>query len=44
LVKNGIPLEVAFSLDDEKRAAMSIVFSEFEGTPFNWNTLEFEKP
>ena len=43
LVKNGIPFDVAFSVDDTKCTAWSIAFYEFEsGKAYNWTTLEFE--
>ncbi|MDE2354945.1 MAG: hypothetical protein KGL17_07980 [Betaproteobacteria bacterium] len=42
LVKNGIPFDVAFGLDDVTRAAWCIVFSEQGGAKFNWRTMEFE--
>ena len=44
LVKNGVPFDVAFSLDDVTRAAWSIVFSQMEGHKFNWSTMRFEEP
>jgi hypothetical protein len=43
LVKNGIPFDVAFSLDDVTRAAWCIVYSEMEGNQFNWDTMTWEK-
>jgi hypothetical protein len=43
LVKNGIPFDVAFNLDDATRAAWSIIFSEFEGAQFNWQDMRFEE-
>ena len=43
-MKNGIPFDVAFSLDDVKRAAFSIIFSEMEGHKFNWDALDWEDP
>lgn len=42
-MRNGIPFDVAFQLDDVTRAAWSIVFSEMEGNKFNFNTMEFEE-
>lgn len=45
LVKNGIPFDVAFGLDDTKRTAWSIAFSEFEsGKVFNWHTMKWDNP
>jgi hypothetical protein len=43
LVRNGIPFDVAFGVDDVTRAAWSIVFSEMEGNTFDWNRMEFFK-
>ena len=44
LVKNGVPFDVAFGMDDIKRTAFCIVMSEMEGSRFNWNTMQFEEP
>jgi hypothetical protein len=45
LVRNGIPFDVAFGVDDAKRTAWAITFSEFEsGKTFNWHSMEFEDP
>jgi hypothetical protein len=41
-VRNGIPFDVAFSIDDVTRAAWSIVFSEMEGNVFDWSTMRFK--
>jgi hypothetical protein len=41
-VKNGVPFDVAFQLNDVTRSAWSIMFSEMEGAKFNLNTMEFE--
>jgi hypothetical protein len=43
LIKNGIPFDVAFSLDDVTRAAWSIVFSEMEGAKFDWHAMKFKE-
>lgn len=44
LVRNGIPFDIAFGLDEKKRTAWAIVFSEFEsGKTYNWNTMDFEE-
>jgi hypothetical protein len=42
-VKNGVPFDLAFSLDDVTRAAFCIKFSEFEGNKFDYNRMEFVK-
>ncbi len=44
LVKNGVPFDVAFGVDDVTRAAWSIIFSEMEGAKFNTRTMQFEDP
>jgi hypothetical protein len=44
LVKNGIPFDVAFQLDDLTRTAWSIVFSEMAGNQFDWNSMKFVEP
>jgi len=42
-VRNGIPFDVAFSIDDVTRAAWCIVFSEMEGNVFDWNAMRFKE-
>ncbi len=52
-MRNGVPFHVAFglssrhaealALDRTERAAMSVIFSEFEGNKFNWELMEFEE-
>ena len=43
-MKNGVPYDVAFSLDDVFRCGMSIIFSEFEtGRAFNFRTMKFDE-
>jgi len=43
-VKNGVPFDVAFQLDDITRSAWSIILSELEsGKRFNFNTEAFEE-
>lgn len=44
LIKNGIPFDVAFLLDDRTRTAWAIIFSEMAGNKFNWDRMEFEDP
>ena len=43
LVRNGIPFDVAFGVDDVTRAAWCIVFSEMEGNRFDWSRMQFEE-
>lgn len=42
LVKNGIPFDVAFSVDEITRAAWCIQLLEMEGNKFNWDMMKFE--
>lgn len=42
LVKNGVPFDTAFALDDITRAAFSIVFAEFEGQEFDRKTFRYK--
>jgi len=44
LVHNGVPFDVAFSLDDLTRKWMAMRFSTFEGHKLNIDTLTFEEP
>lgn len=44
MVHHGVPFDLAFQLDDNTRAAFSIIFSQFEGNKFNFNTMTFEDP
>jgi hypothetical protein len=44
LIKNGIPFDVAWSLDQTERYVWSIIFGIFEGGNFNRETMQFEKP
>ena len=39
---NGVPWDVAMNLDDVERAAMCVIFSEFQGHKFNTQTMRFE--
>lgn len=41
-MRNGIPFDVAFQLDDVTRAAWCIVFSEMEGRVFDWDRMAFK--
>jgi len=43
LVKNNVPFDVAFSLDDTTRTAFAIMFSEMEGNKFDWDLLDYVK-
>jgi hypothetical protein len=36
-VKEGVPFDVAFSLDEEERAAFVIIFGQLRGHEFDWH-------
>jgi hypothetical protein len=38
-----VPYDIAFSLSEANVAAYGIVFGEFEGNKFNFNTMRWEK-
>lgn len=42
-MKNGVPIDVAFAVDDDMRVAMSIIFSEFEGAEFDVEAFAFKE-
>ena len=42
-MRNNIPFDVAFQLDDIKRAAFCIVFEEMDGAIFDWQTMRFKE-
>ncbi len=44
LVKNGIPFDVAFSLDPVERLAWVVIFGEFNGLTFNWDSQSWDRP
>ena len=41
LVKNGVPYDVAFSLDDADLLAHVIVLGEFEGLEWSWSSMQW---
>jgi hypothetical protein len=43
LVKNGIPYDLAYSMNDIRRTALAIIFSTMEGHEFDWNTMTFKE-
>jgi hypothetical protein len=43
-VRNGVPFDVAFDLDETTRAAWCIVFAEMEGNKFDWSSMTFKDP
>lgn len=40
-MSNGVPFDVAFSLDDNTRAAWCITYSEMNGAKFDWRRMQF---
>ncbi|WP_180964263.1 hypothetical protein [Ralstonia mannitolilytica] len=40
---NGVPFDVAFSLDDTMRQAMAIKCSEFHGAEFDLVAMQFKE-
>jgi hypothetical protein len=40
-VKNGVPYDVAFTLQPESVAAYGIIFGEMEGQRFDWNSFSW---
>jgi hypothetical protein len=36
LVRNGVPFDVAFSLDRRERLAWVVIFGTFDGGSFDW--------
>lgn len=43
LVKNGVPFETAFRMDEIERVAWCITFGEFEGGTFDWGARAWEE-
>lgn len=44
LVHNGVPFDVAFSLDDEERLAWTVIIGQLKGLTFNWISRSWERP
>jgi hypothetical protein len=42
-VKNGVPFDTAFAMDENMRSAAAIMFSEMEGAKFNVEAFAFEE-
>ena len=42
LVRNGIPYDVAFSLNANMRYAWCVIFQRFDNKKFNFKTMQFE--
>jgi hypothetical protein len=43
-VHHGVPFDVAFSLPDIDRQAWSIIFGQFDGGEFDFNSLAWKQP
>jgi len=37
LVRNGVPFDVAFSLDEKERLAWVVAFGTLDGRTFDWS-------
>ena len=37
LVKNGVPFDVAFSVDEDTLKGWTVLFGKFEGGEFDWD-------
>ncbi|MCB8881708.1 hypothetical protein ACELLULO517_15780 [Acidisoma cellulosilytica] len=44
LVHHGIPFDIAFGTDAYFRTALYIKMCEIEGSKFDFDTMEFQKP
>jgi hypothetical protein len=42
LVKNGVPYDLAFNLEDHELLAHVIVMGGFEGNVWDWNSMDWE--
>jgi len=43
LVKNGVPYDVAFGMNDEMRVAHVIVLGEYEGNDWDYNAMRWKE-
>jgi len=41
LVRNGVPFDVAFSLDAAERTAWIVVLGELEGLAWDWGSMRW---
>jgi len=44
LVRNGVPFDVAFSLDPRERLAWVAIMGRFDGGDFDWATESWREP
>lgn len=43
LVKNGVPYDIAMTLDDAERLAYAVIFGQFEGSVFDWTRGQWKE-
>lgn len=43
-MKNGVPFDVAFSLEARRVTAFAIIFGELEGGTWDWSRMEWDAP
>lgn len=43
LVRNGVPFDVAMSIDAEVRVAWVVILGQQDGYQFDWDTLTWSK-
>ena len=43
LVKNGVPFDVAFSLDEEERMVWVVALGQLAGLQFDWDKCSWRK-
>ena len=41
LVRNNIPFDVAFSLDQDERTAWVVVLGELDGRTYDWEAMQW---
>lgn len=42
-MKNGVPYDVAMTMEDEERIAHAVIFAGFEGQVFDWVRERYEE-
>lgn len=43
-MKNGVPFDVAWSVEDEEAMAWAIIFGQMDGNQWDWNLMRWKKP
>jgi hypothetical protein len=41
-IKNGIPFDVAFAMDDAERLAACVAFGELNGGVWSWDSMRWQ--